>query len=199
MLMQHYKGIVLKRYMPKKQKISLLDYRLGRIEAVVRDAQLGERSWPGMVLAYTVQESPSIYFLEQATIVAAPFESARCNIGFLHHLLELCYYFLPLGHPEPEIFQLIIFVSSQHQLLDAQTQLIVCAKFFWLVGLEIDMLRHQNHIQDLLALPLQSMLKEQGNIKIYQMLTEWLSNCIHAHPQRASFKTMTFLPGNGAS
>ena len=193
--MQQLRGIVLKRYMPKKQKLSVFDWQLGRIEAVVRDPLLLERIWPGMGLAYTPVEGRGIHVLAQVTLAAMPNVRTQQDLAFLHHVLELSYYFLPLADAEPDIFEIVALVCADDQLLDQDKKIMILAKFFWLIGLEIDLLGDQDGLRGLLALPLRSMLREQMNEGIKKHLILWIRRCVVQHPQRAYFKTVSFLTG----
>ncbi|MGE0009866.1 MAG: hypothetical protein AB7F19_04930 [Candidatus Babeliales bacterium] len=196
--MQQHTGIVLKRYMPKKQKISLLDAHLGRIEAVIRDERLIEMVWPGMELAYIPTEGAGVHFLDNASLQAAPFVSAQQDIGFLHHILELSYYFLELHDVTPEIFPLVQFICVTDVELSREQKMMVIGKFLWQLRQEIEMLQDKIALQRLLALPLESMLKETVDSREIAHLFCWIRHAILCHPQRAYFKTSGFMLNIGA-
>lgn len=195
--MQQHMGIVLKRYMPKKQKISVLDANLGRIEAVIRDERLLKIIWPGMSIEYVPVEGPGFYYLEHATLVAAPFMSAQQDIGFLHQMLELAYYFLEINDVTPGIFPLVHFTCIVTDSLTYEQKMMVIAKFLWQLRQEIEMLRGKPELQRLLTLPLQGMLNEHVDAHVIAHLFSWIRHAILCHPQRAYFKTSSFIMESG--
>lgn len=198
-LMEQHTGIVLKRYMPKKQKISLLDARLGRIEAVIRDERLIEMVWPGMELSYIPVEGAGVHFLDYASLIAAPFVSAQQDIGFLHHILELSYYFLELNDVTAEIFSLVHFTCVATEELTYEQKIMVIGKFLWQLRQDVEMLRERNDLQRLLALPLEGMLNETVRNEEIISLVKWIRHAILCHPQRTYFKTIGFILNSGAS
>lgn len=193
--MQQHTGIVLRRYMPKKQKISVLDAHLGRIEAVIRDERLLENIWPGMELVYVPVEAMGVYVLDQATLIAAPFISARFDIDFLHHILELSYYFLELHDVNSDMFSLVKFACSGDHALSSDQKIMVVAKFLWQLRQEIDMLQDKKEAQRLLGLPLKGMLNETVGTDVRAHLFSWIQYAISCHPQRTYFKTIGFIKG----
>lgn len=195
--MQQRTGIVLKRYMPKKQKISVLDAHLGRIEAVIRDERLLQCVWPGMELAYIPIEGPGFHYLDHASLIAAPFVSAQQDIGFLHHMLELSYYFLEINDVTPEIFSLVQFACMANQELTHEQKVMIVAKFLWQLRQDVEMLSESVALQRLLGLPLQGMLKEQIGSQALAHLFSWIRHTIKCHPQRAYFKTSGFIMETG--
>ena len=193
--MQQHAGIVLRRYMPKKQKISVLDAHLGRIEAVIRDERLLEKVWPGMELVYIPMEGTGVYVLDQATMIAAPFMSARSDIDFLHLILELSYYFLELHDVNADMFSLVRFACSGDYELTYEQKIMLVAKFLWQLRQEIDMLQDKREVQRLLALPLAGMLNEAVDVDVMAHLFNWIRYAISCHPQRTYFKTIGFIKG----
>ncbi len=194
--MQQHAGIVLRRYMPKKQKISVLDAHLGRIEAVIRDERLLQNVWPGMELVYIPVEGTGVYLLEQAAMIAAPFMSARSDIDFLHLILELSYYFLELHDVNVDMYSLVRFSCLGDYELTYEQKIMVVAKFLWQLRQEIDMLQDKKEVQRLLALPLEGMLNEIVGIDVMADLFSWIRYAISCHPQRTYFKTIGFIKGN---
>lgn len=197
--MQQHRGIVLKRYLPKKQKISILDDRLGRIEASIRDKRLLETFWPGMELMYVPTMGIGVYTLEQPFLVAAPFSSAQQDIHFLHHILELSYYFLELHDVTDQIFLLVQFVCLHNDSLSYEQKSMIIGKFLWQLRHDIEMLQGQETLQRLLALPLESMLKETVDPRAHAYIVSWMRRAILGHPQRAYFKTISFILETGVT
>lgn len=57
-----------------------------------------------MMVAMPLQETLHHYSAQQGDIIYTPIIESQEDIYWLHHLMELCYYFLPINDPTPEIF-----------------------------------------------------------------------------------------------
>ena len=107
--MEKKTGIILKTFFPKKMKMVLLDYDLGKIEGVPSTDNFS----CGSMLAYDVQAKGNLYFLHAIELLDMPLMLARNDILFLHHALELCYFCVPFGKQAPEIFFLMRYLYQQ--------------------------------------------------------------------------------------
>lgn len=115
-------GIVLRRFLPEKQKISVLSQDHGKLNIVVRSLQNCIRIWPGNLISYTVPSSQyaksflkhgvqkSGYSIEDSIdIVFVPEVSTGHKLSWVHQLLEVTYYFFPLEQPCREVFELLFY------------------------------------------------------------------------------------------
>src|SRR3989304_9119017 len=93
-------GLILKRYLPSSHKISVLTPNMGKIHLIIKKASICQRIWPGMVITFVpqiiVRES---YVCEDAEIISSPQSETKEDMYWIHHLLELCYYFIPYESP----------------------------------------------------------------------------------------------------
>ncbi|MEX0940119.1 MAG: hypothetical protein WDZ41_02070 [Candidatus Babeliales bacterium] len=189
-MLQH-KGFVLRSYMPKKQKISILDESLGKIEATY--FQFGKMSQlsAGVLMCYYPLYRNSWYELEQMVIYDMPFDIVRQDINFYHQVLELCYYFLPLNCAADDIFNLVQYLLGSAPIMQTNKQKkLFLVRFFCALGVypEIDIPGYDSW-DNLLSLPIDVMLKKTVKLS-EEILEQWVLACLQTHPQNAHFKTM---------
>ncbi len=189
--MQQHFGFVLRTYFPKKHKISLLDEQLGRIEGLFLHTTLLQTISAGTLISYEVYQKGNLHRIEAVSIQAVPLKAAKYDIYFLHHVLELCYYFLPLHHAMPSIFDLINFITqSSEQLNESLQKKLLLLRFFSHLGIHPEQdLCLSDSLHNLLSQPIDSMLKMDVMIA-ESKLERWLLSCIETHPQKAQFKTI---------
>ena len=196
-MMRAHEGIVLKNYQPKKNKISLLDEHLGRIESFA-PFSIKQPLHVGSLVRYFPVQAGSLYQLEGIQILEVPLELARSDIYFFHRVIELCYYFLPLEAAANDTFNLVKVLLNSNPYLgrDLQKKLFLL-RFFVELGMypEEDFPLGES-LHYLLSQPIEVMLKKKIKIS-EQELERWLLSCIEAHPQKAKFKTMVVGCENG--
>ncbi len=195
-LLQH-KGIVLRTYVPRKQKLALFDYNLGRIECIVSLKNRGfiERLANGALLQYYAKPLHFLYELYEVELVDLPTTFARHDIYFLHHILELYYYFLPSELPSPELFELVLFLfNPPAQLYCAHGKKMFLLKFFGTLGLfPEETVSFNPDIYRLISLPIESMLKRNLDAPLQKEIENLIFACIGAHPYKKQFKTIYFI------
>ncbi len=199
---------VLKRFFPHRQKVALLTCSHGRINVVLKQHDLCARLWPGMVLTGTLNHDGNFWVASQVAIQYAPIHQSHGNLIWLHHLLELCYYFLPLENPAADVFFFLekcCCLICQSSMVDDELQSIVkkvCViKFLSLIGSY-----KREDIQEYLALfqELSELFVDFTNEQKVDFLTrrlalvklgamdEWILSCLKSHPMFHLFKTVSF-------
>ena len=104
--MKEYVGIIVKTYLPQKYKLAILDKELGKIVCVPHREDIR----CGTLISYHLSQQKNVYFIQNITIIDMPLSLAQYNLIFLHHVLEICYYFIPVGSNVPEIFDLLSYI-----------------------------------------------------------------------------------------
>lgn len=185
--MQKNKGILLKNYSPYKQKISIFDKTLGRIEALVKQTTNHLPLNNGTLLSYYIEPTISTLFIITALeIEHIPFDLAKKNIQFLHHILELCYQFLPLHCTYLSTFELIETAFKR----DFNNPPLVLLRFFVALGIYPEELPFEKtYFLHLLSSPFETIIKEKLDDAQLKMLESWLIRCIEMHPYKNRFKT----------
>lgn len=105
-----HKGIVLKTGFPKKWGVALVDLSLGRINGLVLTQELSH----GSLISYEPVQNYSNEFvrLDYVRVENMPLALAAHDLLFLHHVLELCYQFIPVGSCVSGVFDLLLFLYS---------------------------------------------------------------------------------------
>lgn len=199
---------VLRRFLPNRQKTALLTYSLGRVNVTFNHKTQGIRLWPGMLLTCTMQRDNSFWVAHNVAIQAAPIPQTHHNIFWLHHILELCYYFLPLEHPAPDVFGYVkqcCFLMWQSEELDDTWQIFikkVCViKLLGLFGFyrQEDIQEYSALFRELSALFIDftneqkvEFLKKRYLCFDMEKMNEWILSCLKSHPMFTSFKTVSF-------
>jgi hypothetical protein len=186
-------GIVLKR-LNSPYKIALLDQERGRVDAIVTKAA----PCVGSLLHYSIERERGNYiYLSHCTITDLPFLLARHDILFWHHVLELCFYFIPLGYRIDTLFALLEFLYSADgtTLWNIQSKKLYLFKLLAAIGLYdvLPQLVPESRVNQLLLLPLSHIMNEQLDEKSEKVMNEWLRTCIAEHPAMVKFNTVHFL------
>lgn len=192
--MEKNKGIVLKTYVPQKCKLAVLDQELGKIMAVPNRQTIGN----GAFINYYVQPRQNMHFIYDIELIDLPMALAKEDLLFVHHILELCYYFMPLNSCSHSIFNQLIFLYTSPVVLSSMLlKKVFLFQLFTKLGLYPEGPQFQTPQFHFLAtasidtIPLQKI-----DLIIEQELDTWLLNCISLHPCAKNFKTIQFLHTN---
>lgn len=169
----------------------LFDAVLGKIIGVPNRDTLCS----GALITYTLQQNRLCDMLRDIEILDVPFKLARIDILFFHHVLEMCYYSMPVGLPAPELFEwLELFCTSSALPTSVDKRKLLLLKLFGLLGMypENQTLNTPN-IHYLLSLPIDSIVHESIKLENEQEINNWLLGCVVVHPYVNYFKTITFL------
>lgn len=193
------KGIVLKKYLPKKNKLCIFDYSLGKIFCITGIKNAFDKIAAGFLVEYSRTAYNMLYSVESLEIINAPFIIAKNDIFFLHHVLELCYYFIPENCSSKQIFDLIYFLLNFAQISEYPLyKKIFLMRLFAYIGMYPQDERLQSScVYQLLYGPLDtahdSLILSKDE---HKALNYWLLDCINIHPQRNQFKTIILGQGD---
>lgn len=194
-------GIVLRNYFPQQQKVSLLDITEGRIACMIQDSSIAPRLANGSLIEYVLDKPRNSYRACGVDIIYMPLTWHHAQFLFLHHLLELCYYFLPLNCHAQEIFYLVKALYCHEDIMQNEiTKKIFLCRFFSMLGIYpadaasygavfFNLISaHRGSIDNKVAMP--SRITD----KIMQdKLKNWLLGCIAMHPYSYKLKTLDYL------
>ncbi|MDP3889214.1 MAG: hypothetical protein Q8Q25_01570 [bacterium] len=185
-----YTGIVLRRYQPTSNKIALFDQKLGRIDGIFFESEM----ILGSLLNYFLKKRADNYFLDNYEIIDMPLAIARLDLLFVHHVLELCYYFIPLGSTSDNVFSLLMLLYTKDYVWTSLIKKIFLFKLLTIIGFYPEHpLLHKASMQYLLIMPIDKIVEEQINLDCEKDLHNWLRFCMAHHPSIDCFKTMSFL------
>jgi hypothetical protein len=186
-------GIVLKSSHTNTQAIVILDQQRGKISGNVSGRTtlaLGN----GTVMTYDLICRRSWYTLEGVNLEYVPFESARDDIFFLHHVLELCYYFLPEECAVDEVFQMLLYLMhvAPYEKVVSRKYLVV-ARLLHLFGLYPEHDGLCAYLQKIGDMPLELFFDISCTENMQKIVYQWVWSCIMAHPDKKKFKTIELL------
>lgn len=189
--MEKRTGIVLKTYFSLKRKISVLDQENGRIDYVTSMEDI----CTGTLIRYGVHLGNGAHFIHDIDKIGLPLLLARQDLLFFHHILELCYFFIPSGSDSLELFSLIEYLYSiENNLLSSWFKKVFLVKFFMIIGMypeesgSITACVHR-----LSLIPIDKLFTQEIDLDNEKELDVWLKSCVSAHPAINKFKTVHFL------
>jgi len=187
-------GIILKKYQPKKQLISILDKRIGKIKCVPNNQNV----ILGSLVSYLITKNRSPYFIQDIEILHIPFETAIDDILFFHHVLELCYQFSPWQCPSGEIFDLVKYLYFFSNMIKSNIdKKLFLFKLFTLLGLYPEGLQFQTtYFHNLATKSIDRIVSENLHLKSEIEIDNWLHCCIEMQPQLSNLKTINFYIKN---
>lgn len=186
-------GIVLKDYSPIKNKLVIFDEILGKIEAIYKNQKYMSKIPVGSIVNYNMAASNRFFKLDNINIIFIPLDFAREHVLFMHHLLELCYYFLQEQDPSEEIFQLVVFVYKNfHKLERPMDKKNILCKFFAILGIYPETVNHfPKEFLNLISSSISSNFTSDKLLKKY--VNRWLLECVYTHSSNSKFRTLKFL------
>lgn len=190
------KGIVLKSYLPRQNKVCIFDQAIGKIFCISITKKSFQRLSPGFLVEYYRQNYSTLYSLESLDIISAPLVLAQNDIFFLHHVVELCYYFIPENCSSKQIFDLIYFLLNFVDLgkYPLYKKIFLMRLFAYIGMYPQDEQLQSSSVYQLLYGPLDN-ITDCLSISEKKALQHWLWYCISMHPQKNQFKTI--ISGQG--
>lgn len=194
MIKINYIGIVLNHQFPLRHTITLLDKESGRIDVVMRNGEVSA----GMLLQYDLVSRMGRSFIEDIDILAVPTELIHTDFLFLHHVLELCFYFLPPSSCSDGIFDLLLRLYDQPMPYTA----LISKKFFLfklltIIGVYPELSPDlERLVIPLHVLSIDSAAHQSLDLECEQLLDHWLQRCVADHQKILQFKTIQFLTQN---
>jgi len=192
--METHIGIVLKTCYSRVPDMTVLDRALGKIKGRVNMRNKSIRASYGSIITYMLTQRGSSYIFDVVDLEQVPFSFARQDIFFLHHILELCYYFLPEGCAVDDIFEFLVhlFQLESNEKLRLRKHLVL-ARLFSLFGVYPEHVKISQFIERVIHQSLDELLSTPVDAKMNAWLGQWIWSCIVAHPYKEQFKTIWSL------
>ncbi len=184
-------GIIVKTFFPRKQKVIVFDRKLGKLECVPHRPDIRA----GSLITYTYNSGQSVPFLKNMNIIDVPLDLVREDILFVHHILEVCFYFLSAHQPAPEIFDLLLKLYHSEKVLQThQSKKLFLFLLFWKLGIAPEHKQFdQVYFRNLAIKAVDTMSSEQIQVYDEKAMDAWLYHCLLLHPCFDYFKTIHFL------
>ncbi|QQR48639.1 hypothetical protein IPF37_03680 [bacterium] len=202
-------GFVIKKFLPSQSKISLLTASLGKISIFIKNQKTCETLWPGMLISLTATHTEHNYRADTVTIIAMPSITSNEDITWVHHLLELCYYIIPLQNPAENNFghvaQYLTILDYKEHFENSLSilQMLCILHLLHTTGNTDEKLLHNtpllqtiNSLPALLAHESRQSLKK--NLALFDShdlgnITTSIKNYLRQHPCFNLFKTVKFM------
>lgn len=209
---QEITGIVLKSFLPYKNKLSVLTRSMGKINLICNPEKLRSNCSSGTSIKFFC--SSSLRSFDSKAVFTSHIERVDDNIDrlkkeiyWLHHILEICYFFVPLGVGCPDVFRLVEYcfaLCERSQAFEPNFFLIkkLClVRLFILIGFYPEQeLFLGDTFNDMVAVSLDSTntqkvrsLSKDDTILMIRSIDAWLLACLQEHPHIMNFKTVSFF------
>lgn len=187
---------VLKRFLPLKQKLSLLTRYQGKVDVAVLDKKIARRIWPGMIIATHLNFSKDFYIASEIEILSAPMEESAQHMPWIEHLLELCLNFLPPHMPCNDVFahlyesMSVIGMCEDHAILKKLCTAKLLLLFGCYPGKElIEMIIWRDEF-------FAGKRPQMFDYSSEHLIDKFIIEAINGHPLQQNFKTTKYLYGD---
>jgi len=188
------RGVIIKKHFPKCLKISLLDEVYGHINAVPSSWQWASYASAGALVSYDLYSEHDVYFVKNIELITIPLYRNESTMNFLHYVLEVCYFCVPLHGGQYECFQHVLYIMQvlEHIANESVTQKLLLAKLLFIIGqypqnveqLTISAILNKTS-EELLAVHLDRVHQKELELFIYQ--------CVQSHPYGRLLHTVNIL------
>lgn len=184
-------GIVLKKdkYTPY---VALLDKVLGRIDGT---SYHGKIVSVGDVVSYTESKMNKKYGMSIGNTEYSPLVLGHYDISFLHHVLEVCYYSIPVGTIETVVFDMIMFLYKYFSpAWSMANKKLFVIRLFLVIGLYVEHgMLYESTINHLCTMPIDKIFSCTIDLDHKKNIDDLLCLLLAEHPYRDQFKTINFL------
>lgn len=186
--MEKSSGIVLRVPSGNYYQYVVMDKKVGKI-MVTASRYILQR---GSLIQYIARRERAYWIFDSVDVLHVPYEIAKNDILFLHHLLELCYYCLPVGSCAREVAEIFDMLYIHVMPLSRVFKKIIIFKLLLQLGMypdEVTLKTYRFH-----AFATESIdTIEQAilHLDIEKDLDQWLYSCVASHPHAKYFKTLS--------
>lgn len=191
MSMHKHHGIVLKNYYPQKSSLSLLDPTMGRIMGIAKTVK---QISGGALIEYTLDRGKqNPYFIQNIQLRELPLDLAAHDIFFLHHLIEICYHFIPLGSDASNVYRFLQQIYRDNNWMKSRVlKKIFLLQLYTEIGIYPEYaLSDKALFHTLIAVPFTRMQEHEYDAH-EEHITQWLQTCFYTHQDAATFKTKDY-------
>lgn len=129
-----HQALVLKNYFPKRNKVTIFHEKLGVISFYVHEKQQASFLCNGSLIYCNIKKQQSSYQCDFVDAYYVPFNSATCDLYFIHDVLKLSLLFFPTATAMPEVFMIIMSLYEGLENLSTQQKKIYLLKIFLYIG-----------------------------------------------------------------
>ncbi len=168
-----------------------MDRHEGKITSIFRDVELVHGA---LISFYIYKRRSTVCLGKKVQVLDVPFELAKKDILFLHHVFELCSYFLFFGDKSIHVFDLLMMLYCPNLFVQPLHKKIFLFKLVEAFGYYTDSAPLSlGMFYRLSSESIDSLVNSNLHLEIERNIDEWLSSCIKTHPCFLDFKTVHFL------
>lgn len=203
-------GVVLKSFLPYKNKIAVLAQREGRTNLIVAPGRLHRKFSAGVAIRFFASPRDS-RFISNVEVVIVPVMPLGPHLYWFHHILEICYYFIPVGYVYADMFRLVRYaldLSSKSHYFEPYFHIV--RKVFLLKTLILLGFYPKQALVDVANLfkNIVLVILDSSNVqkvrslhvslskidnKTLKEIDIWVLACLYEHPHVKYFKTLSFF------
>ena len=188
---QQGSGFILQVTQSSCTRLALFDMHEGRIDAIMFETKplcLG-----GWVSYHAITDARGTR-LQAIELLHAPLAIAAQNILFLHHVIELCFFSLPVGCQSSEVATLLALLNCHDGECSHVWQLLFLTRLVSALGLNDDHpLLSSVLLEQLFMFSIDKTLRVVIDLESQEILKSWLFRCVASHPMVDRFSTLRFL------
>lgn len=139
-------AIVLKNYLPKKNKVTILHEHVGKVTIFVDEKKDAARLCNGSLLYCQIIKKKSSYQYDFVDAYFIPRYDLDHDLYFIHDILKICLQFMPDQVAMRDVFHLIMDMYKQLDTLQACQKKIYLLKLFLYLGIFPDNKNLYQHI-----------------------------------------------------
>ncbi len=187
----HY-GVVIKKFSHADNYFQVFDKTLGAIGIYC----YAKTPHEGTMMQYQMSKNSRGYRIKQYDIITYPPITSPQQLLFLHHVLEICYFFIPVNSSCTRIFPLLdALYTCPFQYAHKKNQLLYILKLIVTIGI------HDQYTTPSLPLdystilytPLDQLIHLELSYNDLLEIHHWLYFCFKRHPYVKYFKTIIFF------
>lgn len=200
-------AFVIKKINFATSKAVVLTMNNGKRDLFFKTMSMGVKVCCGMLISFSKIERNGQWICQDFEILACHSDLNCDGIYFLHHILEICYYFVPYDKPCAEIFSLLRnWLMFSHRYGGVENfylfNKIFVLKLLSLFGFyQCDKIIKSLDLYDKLTISFidftsswnLEFLKNQLSDIRESDLDEWIIQGLQEHPNFRLFKTLTFI------
>jgi hypothetical protein len=190
-------GIVIKSFLPYKQKISVVSRYSGRLNLKVSRPRTFS---PGAIISFSSDWQKKFSRGPKIELLMVPIDAMKDHLDWFHSLFEICYYFLPLDATCIEVFRLLqcsFELSDSHgceQCFGVIKKLSIVRLLVYLGFYPPNRLAFMIDMFDELALSVRFLdspkMQKVSSLHLAEV-DQWIERCLCQHPLAKKFNTLT--------
>lgn len=184
-------GIILRK---SGHVLALITKERGRVDVLFFPKRLHQVMALGTIVSYSEKKQRDRFIMEETMIEHIPLEWARNDIHLLHYVLEICYFFMPVGSGGKSTFLLLKDIYRNFNLFHTvEHQKIIVCKLLAHLGI----IQDNSSIHEFANLLLKTSIDKLDMLTINSIcmddLEEWITWALVTHKEGEWFRAVPLL------